>query len=1197
MSHPTTSVRAFSTSPISAAKKTYQLKRLAKAKKLLKLGAGTTDAFGMRDFLSEVQEPNESERLLRQIEQKIADLHRQLSVVVEQTPLVSLSRPSNGTPDAFDAAGLTSDPLTGSPKRKGPRERKAAQKRAQATFRSERLNELGNLLNEYKSQVAVVKEEAKKQAELKQRKEEILVKKRALLKQLDEEEETERRANLIRRTSVRHPSDGFDLDEILDDAMGKLKKTPMHPSREEREYKEREYRDVDTPKVKRVVRQVEPGIGAVSVLKRNSADEGLADPIMEKGKVDAKFDEVTEMLDAVEEVVDGESIDNNPALTIDSDAGDALSSAFPRVQTSITASEFPDKSTIEARADVPVVEHMSTPTATAAPVSNAGDVFPPVSSPVRKLQVPTTTSDANAGDPFPPADPKPKPPSDVIRPTGNNALRFPSISSPQLSSKDSLRSHIPASGFIPIDADLIVTFDAPVPKLQEQVLALRDRLRSSYPRIDNLPYDVWTSSNKRTLQTWLKILVSRWNARFEAVDSTGQVDKNLVDDRVKEVLDHMVREHDLGNDAAERMAMRWYEVFDKRNDMRGDAEGTLDWEEMEAEGLGFLSVEEEDIGLQQAQGTPPETSETKAEPVRPAGSGSTTRGVMGRRMYSTSSRRTFWGRIRSLVGADEDNQTKNEARPAARPDFKPEAKLDAKSDPTAQAKPIAKPEAKLDVPTHVKRDPKDHSRCSADKVPSKPDASYDVKPEAKNTSKTPIEDIPSKLDVEYNAKPNASNGAKSRVKDTTKTITSGPSASTTLYIPKKERPLPSHTYRQTASARSQLTKATGLSHPDEAFRSANVKSDHLLRHILGRTEADILDFALKNGKRSPKLWSGGEMHGKRDAETQARVDATKLAKESRDEREIKIREAMKSLSQAGFAQNVRRAGAGQVAPSTAETKDSFPRSKQQPSSSQSSRPEERQQSDKHASQRLAQIEEFRSPGVSKLENVSSLEGFSSTQNQPAEPSQEDRQPSSYPSRFQPQPRPQSQPSLPHLTSTGSAHMVSISAKEHTTRSAIAVGTVYFTNPIALQLIRSNKMKKGDVLGTSRIAGIMAAKKCPELIPLCHPIALTHVGVELRDFGGEDEKSRNDTTPPSSCPPAPANDLGHGGIQIEAKVECHGPTGVEMEAMTAVMAAALSVVDMCKAVDKAQRIGDVRVVAKAGGRNGEFTEKGWRSWQG
>lgn len=173
-----------------------------------------------------------------------------------------------------------------------------------------------------------------------------------------------------------------------------------------------------------------------------------------------------------------------------------------------------------------------------------------------------------------------------------------------------------------------------------------------------------------------------------------------------------------------------------------------------------------------------------------------------------------------------------------------------------------------------------------------------------------------------------------------------------------------------------------------------------------------------------------------------------------------------------------------------------------------------------------------------------------------------------------------EPSLPHLTSTGSAHMVSVSEKRHTTRTAIAVGTVFFSTDLPLRLITNWALKKGDVLSVSRIAGIMAVKKCSDIIPLCHPIPITHVSVELKTF-----------------PPDTSNEImRYGGVMIESKVECTGPTGVEMEALTGVMAAALSVVDMCKAADKAQRIGEVRVVKKVGGRSGVFVEKGWESWQ-
>jgi molybdenum cofactor biosynthesis protein MoaC len=190
-------------------------------------------------------------------------------------------------------------------------------------------------------------------------------------------------------------------------------------------------------------------------------------------------------------------------------------------------------------------------------------------------------------------------------------------------------------------------------------------------------------------------------------------------------------------------------------------------------------------------------------------------------------------------------------------------------------------------------------------------------------------------------------------------------------------------------------------------------------------------------------------------------------------------------------------------------------------------------------------------------------------------------PSSNPTATQNPPLPTA---LPHLTSTGTAHMVSVSAKPHTTRTAIAVGVVCFTNPTPLSLIRSNALKKGDVLSVSRIAGIMAAKKCPDLIPLCHPIALTHVGIEVKAFGPDD----------TALASASETVGEHGGVVVEATVQCTGPTGVEMEALTAVMGAALTVVDMCKAVDKFQRVERVRVVRKEGGKSGTWNEEGWKS---
>jgi molybdenum cofactor biosynthesis enzyme len=214
--------------------------------------------------------------------------------------------------------------------------------------------------------------------------------------------------------------------------------------------------------------------------------------------------------------------------------------------------------------------------------------------------------------------------------------------------------------------------------------------------------------------------------------------------------------------------------------------------------------------------------------------------------------------------------------------------------------------------------------------------------------------------------------------------------------------------------------------------------------------------------------------------------------------------------------------------------------------------------------------------------------------------------------------------LPHLTSTGSAHMVSINKKPATLRTAVAVGSVVFSNPLPLRSIKSNTNKKGDVLAVARIAGIMAAKKTPEIIPLCHPIALTHVSVELEIVEGDlttrhdeghrpiRENTTAESTDGNSVPLAHQNEPqgrfashdtspkrefnspsgGHGKINIVAKTETVGSTGVEMEAVTAVMGAAATVYDMCKAVDKDMFITDVNVVLKKGGRSGTWVKKGW-----
>ena len=152
--------------------------------------------------------------------------------------------------------------------------------------------------------------------------------------------------------------------------------------------------------------------------------------------------------------------------------------------------------------------------------------------------------------------------------------------------------------------------------------------------------------------------------------------------------------------------------------------------------------------------------------------------------------------------------------------------------------------------------------------------------------------------------------------------------------------------------------------------------------------------------------------------------------------------------------------------------------------------------------------------------------------------------------------------LTHIGAAGEARMVDVSQKPATERVAIAEGRVVM-RPETLALIRSGDAKKGDVLGTARIAGIMAAKRKHELIPLCHPIALTKVTVDL---DGDD-----------SLP----------GVVVRAEVKTVGATGVEMEALTAVTVACLTVYDMAKAVDRGMRIAAVRLVEKRGGKSGHW----------
>lgn len=157
--------------------------------------------------------------------------------------------------------------------------------------------------------------------------------------------------------------------------------------------------------------------------------------------------------------------------------------------------------------------------------------------------------------------------------------------------------------------------------------------------------------------------------------------------------------------------------------------------------------------------------------------------------------------------------------------------------------------------------------------------------------------------------------------------------------------------------------------------------------------------------------------------------------------------------------------------------------------------------------------------------------------------------------------------LTHFDATGRARMVDVGDKEATHRIAVAGGTIRM-EPATLALVREGRAAKGDVLGVAQVAAIMAAKRTHELIPMCHPLLLTAINCAF-DFGA-DERS----------------------IEITARVETRGQTGVEMEALTAVSAAALTIYDMVKAVDRAMVIEDIRLLHKSGGKSGTF-ERGER----
>ena len=163
------------------------------------------------------------------------------------------------------------------------------------------------------------------------------------------------------------------------------------------------------------------------------------------------------------------------------------------------------------------------------------------------------------------------------------------------------------------------------------------------------------------------------------------------------------------------------------------------------------------------------------------------------------------------------------------------------------------------------------------------------------------------------------------------------------------------------------------------------------------------------------------------------------------------------------------------------------------------------------------------------------------------------------------------PEFSHFNDQGRARMVDVTEKAPTFRRATAAGEVQVSKE-TLTAIREGKLKKGDVLAVAQVAGIQAAKHCWELIPMCHPVPLT--GVDIR-FSLVEDPCR---------------------VEILAEVSCTGPTGVEMEALTAVSAAALTIYDMCKALQKDMRIEHIRLLAKSGGRSGDFRAEEGSEWQ-
>jgi cyclic pyranopterin phosphate synthase len=155
--------------------------------------------------------------------------------------------------------------------------------------------------------------------------------------------------------------------------------------------------------------------------------------------------------------------------------------------------------------------------------------------------------------------------------------------------------------------------------------------------------------------------------------------------------------------------------------------------------------------------------------------------------------------------------------------------------------------------------------------------------------------------------------------------------------------------------------------------------------------------------------------------------------------------------------------------------------------------------------------------------------------------------------------------LTHFDASGQAHMVNVGDKPNTHRVAVATGKITML-PQTFEMVEAGSHKKGDVLGIARIAGIQASKKTSDLIPLCHPLALSHVSLEFQLNKAENS------------------------ITCQVKAETSGPTGVEMEALTAVQIALLTIYDMCKAVDRGMVMGEIKLLEKSGGKSGEWKAK-------